>query len=697
MRGAARLFGGALLIAGLAGLEGSACADDSAMIHIRARSQLRIREGERGRARDGFRLGVLVQLSDNLPAHAPTAGAGAAPSALGELPDPGDEAARSFSGQRIRLRLETSNGDSDGEVESRLLFTDASGAASFRFSGLPSGSYRITASYDGDSERDRSESTLDVDLDRKPAQLDLDAPETLDRHGPVPVQLRLRSAGEPAHGQVELGLKQGGKDLFKRLLAVPDGGRSESLLLAASPPPSGSVVTLTARFAGDDETAPVEMHRELLLTSQANITLEIAGPRPPPSGAGSSEAPEVAQGSSLVLTGTAFDDLGPLRDETVDLEATAASDRRRLGSVLTDGYGRYRLQVEKVSLRVGSAFLSAQVTPRRGHILTGRSAELPITVLPPEPVSLLPFLIPLLLTLVGAVVALLGRLLRPRLQSWLASLRQRRQPENAEAAESPSGPHAQPPLPTTGEAGVSLGKGGPRTGLTLRRTVDSTIDGVVHDAVFGPVIAGAVLQLVAPAGGGAAGGEASEASTGADGRFAFTQVKPGRYQVRVTAPGFLPTEFAASVPHRGELRGVTVRLMPVRARLHSEWQRVAAAFCGEATKLATRTPQEVLSELAARREQPGALAAAEPQPSTGAITKPLAAAELQKLRRLTALVEQGYYSQRLCTEEMLREAERLALALTQPDGVPLPPELPQIPSGPVRADIRAPGAPRPLV
>lgn len=680
MREAGRRLCGALLVAwtlGPGALTVRADEPGSAMIHIRARSQLRLREGERSRSRDGFRLGVLIQLSDNLPTH-PSA-ATAPPGEAADPTEPADEAGRSFSGQRIRLRLLTNSGAGDVELDRRLIFTDAAGTASFRFNALPSGSYRILASYEGDSERDRSEASLDVDLDRRPAQLDLDVPETLDRHALLPVQLRLRSAGEPAHGPVELSLTLDGKELYKRTLSVGNTGRSEALSLASHLPPSGAVVAVTARFPGDDETAPTEAHRELLFTSQANITLELAGPRTQ-AGSASGEAPEVAQGGRLLLSGTAFDDLGPLRDEAVDLEATSGSDRRRLGSVLTDGYGRYRLTVEKLQLRVGPAFLSAQVTPRRGHILTGRSAELPITVLPPEPVSLLPFLIPLLATLLGGALALAGRLLRPRLRAWLERLRPEPRAETAEL-----GTTSQPALPTTGEAGVSLGKGGPRTGLTLRRTVDTTIDGVVHDAVFGPVISGAVLQLVAT-------GTASEAVSGADGRFGFPQVKPGRYQVRVEAPGYLPTEFSASVPHRGELRGVTVRLMPMRVQLHSEWQRVATALCGDESKLVTRTPHEVLAELASRRPAPD-----QPPPKVTSATKPLTPQELQKLRRLTALVEQGYYSQRLCTGEMLAEAERLAVALTQPDGAIPQAELPPVPSGPVRADIRAPGAPRPLM
>ena len=71
-------------------------------------------------------------------------------------------------------------------------------------------------------------------------------------------------------------------------------------------------------------------------------------------------------------------------------------------------------------LPAGATLLSAQVFPRRGHILPGRSPELAVQVLPPEPISVLYFLLPLLVT--GAL--LLGYALGKRLWVWLRELRQ---------------------------------------------------------------------------------------------------------------------------------------------------------------------------------------------------------------------------------------------------------------------------------
>lgn len=616
------------------------------MVHIRAHSRLRLREGERGGSRNRYSLNVLVQLYDNQPR---------------EEDDDGVD--RSFAGQRIRLDLL-----SDGAVVAReLVATDASGAASHRFSNLIAGGYRVVAHYDGDAERDQSDAFIDVALDRRPSELDLELPPEVFLRDPVPIKLALRTSDRPLDGAVTLTFG----DRAAKTLRVGVQGRSESISLVPPPTP-GALLKVEARFAGSDEFSPTLVTRELQILTQARVSLEAAVR----SSRGSrGDGLEVAQGSKLVVSGTAFDDSGPLIGETVDILSDVSGEKRHLGSVLTDAYGHYELRVLKLPLRVGSAFLFSQVTPRRRHIVPGRSAELPLTVLPPEPVSLLYFIVPLAGTALVLLSLLAARALRPRLALWLARRRDKRSqkaPIDADAQSLRSS--LRPALPATGEAGVQLGQ---KASLTLRRTVDNTIDGVVHDAVFGPAIAGASLEVL-PGGG-------RVTTTDSEGRFVFSQLPAGRFTIVVRAPGFLDEEFAASVPHRGDLRGVTVRLMPLRARLFAEWQRVAELFYGDKDDLFARTPHELLVEA----EQPSGKAK-----KRGG--QPIA--DLRRLRRLTTIVEQGYYSRHLCTPEMLDEATRLAAALlpvATADHAPSQP--PPGAAGPrdVR-DIRAPGAPRPL-
>lgn len=616
-------------------------ADDSATVHIRAHSRLRLREGERGGSRNRYYLNVAVQLYDNQPRE-----------------DDDDGVDRSFSGQRVRLDLL-----SEGAVVAReLVATDASGAASHRFTGLSAGGYRVLAHYDGDAERDQSDAFIDVALDRRPTELDLELPTEVFLRDPVPVKLALRTSDRPLSGTVMLTFG----DRPAKGVLVGLQGRSESIELKPPPVP-GTLLKVEARFPGSDEYAPALVVRELQILTQARVSLEAAAR----SSRGSrGDGLEVAQGGKLVVSGTAFDDSGPLIGETVDILSDISGEKRHLGSVLTDAYGHYELRVPKLHLRVGSAFLISQVTPRRRHVVPGRSAELPLTVLPPEPVSLLYFIVPLAGTALVLLSLLAARALRPRIALWLARLRDRR---SRTAASIPDELRSslRPSLPATGEAGVQLGQ---KASLTLRRTIDSTIDGVVHDAVFGPAIAGASLEVLP--------GGSRVTTTDAEGRFVFSQLPAGRYTIRVRAPGFVDEEFAASVPHRGDLRGITVRLMPLRARLFAEWQRVAELFYGDKDDLVAKTPHELLVEA----EQPSGKA----KKKGG---QPIA--DLRRLRRLTALVEQGYYSRHLCTQEMLDEAARLAAALLPAaTAAHAPGQPPPGAAGP--RDIRAPGAPRPL-
>ena len=55
-------------------------------------------------------------------------------------------------------------------------------------------------------------------------------------------------------------------------------------------------------------------------------------------------------------------------------------------------------------------------------------------------------------------------------------------------------------------------------------------------------------------------------TTEADGIFATPPLPQGRYQMRISAPGYLQ-QFSATVPHKGEYRQIAVRLEPLRVRL----------------------------------------------------------------------------------------------------------------------------------
>jgi hypothetical protein len=635
-----------------------AFAEDSATVIIHARSQLRLMETARSQVRGSYSLSVAVQLDDS-----PTASAG--PASAPGLGSDAAETVKDFAGQQVLLELRSEDG---GQKSAPIILTtDRSGAASHGFTRLPSGRYQLIARYDGDEHRDKSEAELDLDLDRRSVKLYLDVPPSLGIYDPFPVRLALRGGGQPQAASperpvsaIELLVLAGPEQeqLFRQSLSLAAGERTLAIRLARPPPP-GSVLAVEARFAGDEELAPARVRREVLMTTQARVTLTAAAPPGFGGGNGLAETLEAPQGSRLLLSGWVRDDVGPLADEAVAIEVSSDGRRHRLGSTLTAANGRYELLLPKLSLRTGSAFLSAEVTPRHRHVLVGRSAELPIVVLPPEPVSLLYFLLPLS---ASTLLALLLRSLRavlPRLRLWLERLRERRSAPFDPVRKS----RAPEPLRTTGVAGVTLSSRSQRGSLSLRRALDTTVSGSVHDAAFGPPIAGAVLSLqpLLPRDGesGAQNNAAGVTTvTTPEGRFVFAEVAEGRYLLQVTAPGYLSETFPAGVPHRGELQGIAVRLMPARARLHAEWQRVALAFYGDAAKLLVHTPQELLRDVEERQRSATAATADSGRGRD---------VDIHRLRRLTALVEQGYYSPRLCTLEMLDEGVKLSAALTQPE------------------------------
>ena len=187
-----------------------------------------------------------------------------------------------------------------------------------------------------------------------------------------------------------------------------------------------------------------------------------------------------------------------------------------------------------------------------------------------------------------------------------------------------------------------------------------------------------------------------------NGRFIISQLPAGRFLVQVFAPGYLPQQFPAHVPHRGELRGISVRLEPMRVRLLAEWRRVVLRLVGSDAQVLTKTPREVLEQF--QQHAPGT-------PSSGLALSIVWGDHyriaLRTLRTLTELTEAAYYAPRDCTPEMLLAAVQLADALASsideaqrtahkehatavPGGkvaVSLPPPATQ---------IRAPGAPRPI-
>ena len=116
----------------------------------------------------------------------------------------------------------------------------------------------------------------------------------------------------------------------------------------------------------------------------------------------------------------------------------------------------------------------------------------------------------------------------------------------------------------------------------------------------------------------------------------------GPILVDIAAAGYVSERFRRVLPHRGELRGARIRLIPVRVRIFDAWRRAAAPLQPEKQRPsdALMTPRELLRHVESRALLPN-----------------------EPLQALTALVESAVWAAHAPSHEDLVEAERLAKLL----------------------------------
>jgi len=160
---------------------------------------------------------------------------------------------------------------------------------------------------------------------------------------------------------------------------------------------------------------------------------------------------------------------------------------------------------------------------------------------------------------------------------------------------------------------------------SLRRATDHGFTGRVCDVIRGQAVGGAVLVFSS----GSSGEERRELVADADGHFE-TELSDGWWQVEVTAHGYVTETVRAPIPHRGELRGTRIDLLPVREKIMAIYRQVAAPLLPKAELWGVWTPREIFDH--ARAARPG-----------GAFGE------------LTSLVEETYFSVRTPDEKMVRD------------------------------------------
>lgn len=361
---------------------------------------------------------------------------------------------------------------------------------------------------------------------------------------------------------------------------------------------------LRAEFAGDRARQAAHVERTVELTAASVTTIALSAIR-------------IAYEDDLVVTGRVTDEDGPGIHRAA---VTLTSGDRRLAQGATADDGSYRFRVEGEILGQGQWGLQVQADPGRASIRPSRSPPEIVRVAAPQPVPVSYTIAAFLATACAA-----GGFFAARARPW-QKLRRPTPP-----AEMP----ANGALDEALEGGLVVAR--PGLVSTLRRASDESFSGVVRDAVRGRPVADARVQL-----------RLHEidctVTTGADGSFAFEALAIGEWSAAVTARGHVTETFMVSIPHRGELRGVRVDLVPVRERVFQIYRRAAEPILPEPRLWGVWSPRQIVDHVRSKRPTPA-------------------------LADLTDFVEEVYFSPRVSEETVLpAAAERVDRAIQERAG-----------------------------
>ncbi len=389
----------------------------------------------------------------------------------------------------------------------------------------------------------------------------------------VPVTVRI-SPTDKDEPHKDVAMRSGQPTLIRRVDALGAGSRR-----------------LTARFAGDTGHAAATTAVVIELASDTTTSVE---------------APETAAYDATIrLRGRVLDaDGAGVGKVTV---TAAGDDKRRLGSATTGADGKFRIDVEASLLGTGRHGLVLTAEPREAWLRGSQSPVVVITVGAPRPA-------PVAITIAAfaaTVLTALGFV-------WARRRRERR------AAAAPEAPRVDAPP----RGGLDVAR--PSLVSTLRRASDHGFAGAVRDSVRTRPLPEATVNL-------ALGADARTTLSGPDGRFAFEALPAGEWTATVRAAGHVSERFAVTIPHRGELRGARVDLVPVRERAFAIYRSAALPLLPRPELWGIWSPRQIVDHVRARRSPP-ALAA------------------------LTAQIEEIYFSGRVPDEDVLPSVEANAAA-----------------------------------
>ncbi len=440
--------------------------------------------------------------------------------------------------------------------------TDPDGKFHGAFTAAP-GPQPIELRFIGASLLDRSDLTIVVDPSRAQVSLTIRAEEA-----PGGMRIYLAATVEDTDAVLPVQLAVGETDDTElHPLKTVSSGTPFLLTRAAAGGPGPRRVRAT--FPGDQTRQQATVETTFELTSQTTTTMEVSDAT-------------IAFEDDLEVSGKVTDEDG----KAVPRAAVAlVTGDRRLAQGATNDDGTYKFKVEGEIVGTGQLLpkdfgVQVQSDPVTSYVRPSKSNPSIIRIAAPQPV-------PVSYTVAAFVATALaaGGFFTARAKPW------RKLRRTATPAETP----------TTAEEVEQLAGGlvANKPGLvsTLRRPYDDGFSGAVRDTVRGRPVPDAVVRLVFA-------DTEREIQTASDGTFTIEKLALGEWRAEVAAPGHVTEKFVVSIPHRGELRGVRVDLVPVRERVFQLYRRAAEPTLPESRLWGIWSPRQIVDHVRSKRPSP---------------------------------------------------------------------------------------------
>jgi len=488
--------------------------------------------------------------------------------------------------------------------------------------GVPIGPTKVELGFRGGPLLDASTFDTITDPSREQVQLSIvvDPDEVTEPTGATDTTTRPSTPGlnletsRPLTRVVGVRLTVNALDKAKLTVQIEVGNAADPALKKVRTVETGTPFVITRKEAGGPGSKRVratfagDATRQ---TASAEVTLELKGDT---NTSMSVSTTNLAYEDELVVTGKVTDDTGVAMPRVA---VTLVAGDRRLAQGATDDKGSYRFEVEGEIIGQGQFGVQVQSDVGLAYLKPSRSDPAIIRVAAPQPVPVSYTIAAFIATGLAA-----GGFFFARSKPW-RKLRRAKQAADIPANEGPT---------EIMDGGLVTNK--PSVISTLRRPQDDGFSGVVRDTVRSRPVPEAVVTLTF--------GEVERSvRTASDGSFTIEKLGAGEWKAEVAAPGHVTERFGVSIPHRGELRGVRVDLVPVRERVFQLYRHAAEPVLPEPRLWGIWSPRQIVDHVKSKKRSPA-------------------------MSDLTDFVEEVYFSSRLAAETLLPGAkERVDRAIKE--------------------------------